>query len=384
MVGRTGVVVPIVVRRTFDLEDGSIGILPFDLRKDGLNVGDSGGLAVGELAGGVLVVIIVVLVLAIVVLVVVLVAGVVVADELEHADDDGAGLRTGHVLGAREGAVGHAGDDSEAVAGLDRSSVVAGNFGVVLDGLDGVGALVSSKALAVVDSDVAKGNCHLVAVHGVVVNGRKVLGHTYVVGNLLVGPIPGRSGGLGLGGSIQLVCVEGAGQHGDELDTGDLVFGPEGAVLEAGYDAELGTLGHIVVVPGGHFYVTELGDQGKVLVREDGVVSGNFDAVGLGLVVIVRGDVLSGLGVLPGAVIVEEDDVAVSGLVADGAVVVGVVDEERAVGDDPIVAGAAGISRERGDDQGEAHDQRHEQGENAGIELTHSVPSFHKCHILDC
>ena len=47
---------------------------------------------------------------------------------------------------------------------------------------------------------------------------------------------PGCSGRLGLLRSFNLIVVEGASEHGDELDAGDLVIGSERAVLETGYD----------------------------------------------------------------------------------------------------------------------------------------------------
>ena len=382
MVRAATVIVIVIVWCTWLCPNGSGGVFPLDLRKDGLNVGDGGGLAVGELASGALVVIAVVLVFTVVVLVVVLVAGIVLVDELEHAHDDGASLGTGHVLLAVELTVGHTSDDAGGVAHLDGHGTVQGNAGPILDLVgDLVHGCSGRLVCAAIDGvdDVLGDISHVVAVHSLVVDGHTV-GQVLVRSYLGVGPVPGRTCGLGLGGGLDVAVVERTGNHGDPLDVRNPVIRSERSVLETCYDAQLCALGYVVVVPGVGPNVLELGDQGEVLVGEDGVggLSDVSVVVSGGHVgVVVGGNVLSGLGVLPGAAVVEEDDAAVSGLVADGTVVVGVVDEERAVGDDPIVAGAAGISRERGDDQGEAHDQRHEQGENAGIELTHSVPSFH-------
>jgi len=329
--------------------DSSFRILALNLVQDSLNVLDSGVLTVGELTSVlILVVVLGVLVLTVVVLVVVFVTGVVAVDELEHTHDDGTGLGAGHGLSARECAISHTSDDAETVAGLYRGSVVAGDAGVLFNGIDCSVALVAGDGLAVIYSDVSERNGHLVAVHGVVVYGLELVGHTNIFGNLLVGPVPGRSSRLGLLSGFNLVVVEGASEHGDELDSGDLLVGSERAVLEAGNDAELGALGHVVVVPGGALHVGEAGYESQVLVDEG--------VVGIGLNVV---DGLAGFGVVP------VDNVALAvGQVDDVAVIVG--DGDSVLGN---------VGSKRGSNQGEAHDQGQEQGDKAGLG-THSDLSF--------
>lgn len=220
--------------------DSSFRILALNLVQDSLNVLDSGVLTVGELTSVlILVVVLGVLVLTVVVLVVVLVTGVVAVDELEHTHDDGTGLGAGHGLFAVELAVGHAHDDAGSVAGHDGSGAVLGDTGPIFDlAGDGVLSVVrgaEAPAVSLID-DVLCSSSHIIAIHGFLSDGQAA-GHVYVVGSFQVRPVPGCSGRLGLLRSFNLIVVEGASEHGDELDAGDLVIGSERAVLETGYDA---------------------------------------------------------------------------------------------------------------------------------------------------
>ena len=339
--------------------DSSFRILALNLVQDSLNVLDSGVLTVGELTSVlILVVVLSVLVLTVVVLVVVLVTGIVAVDELEHTHDDGTGLGAGHGLFAVELAVGHACDDAEGVAVFDTRSVFARDAGVTFDGVDCCIALFSSNCLSVIKACVVQRAGHLVAVHGVVVYGLELVGHTNIFGNLLVGPVPGCSGRLGLLRSFNLVVVERTGQHGDELDAGDLLVGSERAVLEACDNAELGALGHVVVVPGGALHVGEAGYESQVLVDEGVVgVVGGLGVISVIVSVVPHG--LAGFGVVP------VDNVALAvGQVDDVAVIVG--DGDSVLGN---------VGSKRGSNQGEAHDQGQEQGDKAGLG-THSDWSF--------
>lgn len=335
--------------------DSSSGILALNLVQNSLNVLDSGVLTVGELTSVlILVVVLGVLVLTVVVLVVVFVTGVVAVDELEHTHDDGTGLGAGHGLFAVELAVGHACDDAEGVAVFDTRSVFARDAGVTFDGVDSGVALVVCDGLVVVDTCVVQRASHLVAAHSVVVYGLELFGHAHVFGNLLVSPVPGRSSRLGLLSGFNLVVVEGAGEHGDELDAGDFLVGTERAVLEACDDAELGALGHVVVVPGGALHVGEAGYESQVLVDEGVVgVVGGLGVISVIVSVVPHG--LAGFGVVP------VDNVALAvGQVDDVAVIVG--DGDSVLGD---------VGSKRGSNQGAAHDQGQEQGDKAGLG-THS------------
>lgn len=55
-------------------------------------------------------------------------------------------------------------------------------------------------------------------------------------------------------------------QH--DKNNGDFVIGAESAVLETGYDAQLGALHNVLVVPRGRLYVGEAGHKSQVLVDE--------------------------------------------------------------------------------------------------------------------
>ena len=216
-----------------------------------------------------------------------------------------------------------------------------------------------------VDACVTQCDGHLVAIHRFVINSLEVIGHTHVFGNLLIGPVPGRSGRFGLLGSVQLAGVEGTGQHGDELNAGDLLIGSERAVLEAGHDAQLGALGHVVVVPGGALHVGEAGHKSQVLVDE-GVVNVVLNVVG---VIVDRRRIDGGFAVSPVGSVVEPHDVVISVNVADdlGAI--------AAAADGVGPVGDVGVGRKRGSNHGEAHDQGQEQGDKAGLGA-HSDWSF--------
>ena len=344
--------------------DSSSGIFTLNLVQDSLNVLDSGVLTVGELTSVlILVVVLSVLVLTVVVLVVVFVTGVVAVDELEHTHDDGTGLGAGHGLFAVELAVGHAHDNAGGIAGLDGNGAVLGDTGPIFDlADDGVlelqgGALCT--AVGFVD-DVLCDVSHVVAVHGLLGDGHAG-GHEHVLANLGIGPVPGRASGFGLLSGLDFVVVERTGHHSHELDSSDLLVGSERAVLEAGNDAELGALGHVVVVPGGALHVGEAGYESQVLVDE-GVVGVVGVVGGLGVISVIVSVVphgLAGFGVVP------VDNVALAvGQVDDVAVIVG--DGDSVLGD---------VGSKRGSNQGEAHDQGQEQGDKAGLG-THSDWSF--------
>ena len=250
------VFVPVVVGSAAGSPSGAAGVLALNLLQDSSDIFDSGGLTIGELADGFFN-----LALAIVISLIVLVTGIVLVNESEHADDDGASLGTGHGLGALEVAVVHTGDNAAVVAVGNSSSVGAGRSPCIRQNANDAGRLGSSGRVAVLGKNVVQGDSHLIAGHGVLVDGSQAGGNAYLLSSFGVCPVPFMTGSDFLVG-FNVAVVEGTGQHDQELNAGDLVFRLELAVLEALHDAELGALHDVGVVPIAGLDIGELGNEG--------------------------------------------------------------------------------------------------------------------------
>ena len=320
---------------------------------------------------------------AIVVLVVVLIARVVVVNQLEQANDDGASLRTGHVAGAAEGAIGVAHDDAGSVAVFDSGLVCGGNLGPVGQGchsrvLLGGGVLENFTLIA---EDVLDDHSHFVTVDSVV--GDRDGGPTALVydvgagvqanvtGSLSVRIVPGLAGGVF--DSLDLSVVEGAGQHDQELDVGHVVVGLEGAIGVTGDDAQLGALGNIRVIPGGGLDVLEGSNQRNVILgHELGIGEIVIRVVEIAKVIIGRKGIIRKFCQVNG----------IFGLCIYGCIV-GILCGFRNIVIEifRFIAVAVVFCGKSGSHEAEAHDKSQEQGNHTVIKFHWGKPLFHKIDL---
>ena len=290
VIGSGACLVPIGVGRIAVTPQSASRILALDILQHGNDVLDVGGLAVGEE--------LLVLVLAIIVLLIVTVTGIVVLNELHHSHDDGACLGTGHGLLTVEALVIHTGDNSEGIALGDGTLAGNGNVVPVLDGSLGVLEFSAGgdDAFVLIGENIEQGHSHVIAIHGLVIDGQVTdHGGLQALGGGEVGSIPaGVVGGLG---SLDLVIVEGAGQHDDELHGSHGLIRMELAVLEALHDAELGALHDVIVEPRAGLDVIELGDQGQNLVELVQVLIGAGEVPGdVSIGAVIAGLAIGGEG----------------------------------------------------------------------------------------